>query len=213
MDLEKHREAFIAWLQDPNAQQVRFDMHAQDPNDWTWLAEFIPGIIISSAGGIWPFQAEGLLHGLPFYYKDKQGSASLHIGPADGSPFGSDCIYYATVETGKDWEADAENFPRLLAECVSKLERLPFLWEFPMHEVNRDENGKFYRTGNMTHFVGRGDTALDGYFACMERLIDLCGRHWPGQEDEYLELLEVSSAAINQDERVFPDPEPEFTVR
>ena len=81
---ERKKQAFYALLSDPNADPIQFDLYSQPLEAYSWAAEFIPGLVVASAGGKFPFQAEGLLlNQYPFYYRSEWGTSSIYIGHPD----------------------------------------------------------------------------------------------------------------------------------
>lgn len=121
-------ESFKEWLESDGS--IPFDMYAQDPSDWSWLQELIPGFIVSSAGGAVPFQAEGLFQGYPFYYRDRGGVASLRVGELDGDPpyQGNSILYTASRET-PEFEG-SKHFISNLTKLIPLLDRALYLYDF-----------------------------------------------------------------------------------
>ena len=57
------------------------------------------GVTLDEAGGMCPFQALGQIHGHPFYFRYRWGSATLDIGLPGGDPIGRP-IYSAGLSYG-----------------------------------------------------------------------------------------------------------------
>ena len=102
--------SFETWLKSDSS--LNFDIYAQNPDEWIWLRKIIPNLVVSSAGGSCPFQAEGLLYGLPFYYRERNGWASLSVGESNGAPPYLDSIYSAGIDCAEF--SDEEEFARLM---------------------------------------------------------------------------------------------------
>ena len=208
---DKMREAFKAYIDSDG--EVEFDLHAQDTSEWAWLAELIPGIIISSAGGHTPFEAQGLLHGLPFYYRHEWGYASLQVGQVEGSVF-SNYLYYAT--TDYDEKFGDPDFTTMLMELVPKLEVAPFLWKFPCKKVKfteTEEGQEGYTSDEDDYRVGWGFTPEEGYARTQEPIPYLVEKGFTVERQRHMwELHQVQQAPMNEDNRVFPNPVPNFHV-
>lgn len=121
---------------------VRFDLWAKPLEAFEWAKEYIPGLIVTSAGGFFPYQAEGYINGYPFYYRSEQGGCSVKIGdPEDGMPYLWDESLWLIADDefeGSTHETFIEGMTRLLP----RLEKTPYLYKFPCHHSNFvGENG------------------------------------------------------------------------
>lgn len=203
-------EDFLAYLESDG--EIEFDLYAQDPDDWAPLVAHIPGLVISSAGGFVPFQAEGLLHGLPFYFRERHDQASLQVGQADGDAF-TDFLFYAAMDS--DDFRGMEDFPRYLIALVQKLERAPMLWKFPARKL-KYEDGKWNGvsvTEETESQYGWGMTPEEGYAATQKFSEFLGGYGWSEERQKAMrDAQQISPVPVNQDDRVWPDPLPEFTA-
>lgn len=212
---EKKKEAFVAYLESDG--EIPFDMYSVDLEKSEALQEIFPGLLISSAGGIVPFQAEGLIDGYPFYYRDRHGWASLTIGEKDGEPpyLMDGSLYSAGVETEEFGGGD--NFLKNLTKLIPALERSPFLYHFEGWALDYDtyENGytSFRKTDMKETIYGWGqnvDEAWEYVHKFKEHM-----REYGWDEDfqsRKIEAQEIGRVPVNQDERVFPEPEPVFRV-
>lgn len=199
-------EAFKAYLESDG--EIEFDLWAQNPGDWTWLQEIIPGIIISSAGGIVPFQAEGLLEGLPFYYRDRHGSASLRVGTADCDfPYGDDVLYSSSVET-PEYEG-RENFIKNLVKLVKTLEKAPLLYKFEGKKLifkNDKSWGYEISETEMDESYGWGHSPEEAWDYMLQPSAYLVEHGC--SEDMQLQMnldRAISRTPKNQDTRVYPE--------
>lgn len=217
---DKKREAFISYLESEGDEELEFDLYAQNVDGWRWLQEWIPGIVISSAGGIAPFQAQGLLHGHPFYYKDRHGYAFLNVGELDGeAPYlGDTTLYSASIETEEF--AGGENFVKNLMKLVPELKCTPFPYEFQGRKIewgNENIHARKYRVveGEFDDFptVGWGyfpEEAFEELAKPSEYLLS-CG--WTEEiQREIYELRAFSPEPVKTDERKYPEVDPPFTV-
>jgi hypothetical protein len=203
-----------------SSPDIKFDMWAQDPHDWNWLQEMIPGVVITSAGGIMPFQVEGYLNDHPFYYKERDGDARLNVGAVDGpAPYLGDCIYTS--------KTDVEEFRRgpgwisTFMNLIEALARSHFLYEFEGKKVIMPNNESDKNLDNIT--VAEGITEIYKtwghspeealayhYTSGKGVLVDHYG--WQLEYyDKMIELEDINPIPLNKDERVIP--EPVFEVR
>ena len=119
--------------------QEHFDMYACDINDFSWLKSFVPDIIVHSAGGIFPFQAEGYLGDMSFYFRAEDNYASLTVSDSGENVFSyHDALYYSRIELThfsssgsleKDWIS-------YLLTTIEKLEKTPLLYYFEMNKID-----------------------------------------------------------------------------
>lgn len=205
-------ENFKAWVE--SGGEVEFDLYAQNIHDWEWLTEYIPGIVISSAGGLVPFEAFGLLHGHPFYFRVRHDVARLNVAAEDGDPVSSrDVLYTASVECDS-WKAK-ENFVPLLMKLVPALDVAPFLWEFECSKVQwaNDGNKSYTVTDEKDVRVGWGYTCEEGYKAAAEPSEYLLSAGWSVEFQRKLwDDQKVDRVPSNKDERKFPAVKPDFRV-
>lgn len=208
------RKAFLNYLENPEVG-LDFDLFAQDINKWAWLEEFIPGIIITSAGGSLPFQAEGTILGYPFYYRSEQYSASIKVGSLHGDkPYlPESAIYSARIKN--DHYLGGETFVQDLIRLIPLLDKAPFLYRFPCKEIKWAEGfTSFEVLDEETTVAGWGQNPTEAF-------------EWAKKPDEWaktisetlynmmpfaFEAREVSKIPVNQDTRVFPNVRPDFRV-
>lgn len=210
--LENRKEEFLKALETGD----KFDLYAQDPNDWSELAKLIPGIIITSAGGIVPFQAEGTLHGYPFYYRDRHGVAELRIGAVGSTDhiLPSGALYNASVET-PEFEGD-KNFVKNLYSLVPKLEKGPFLYRFVGRKPKFKNDGAWSYTidsADTEEALGWGHTPEEAYVnsSMPSSYLEEKGFALEAQRKFWIDR-DVDPRPTNADERVYPSPEPDFRV-
>lgn len=118
-----------------------FDFYARDINDFVWLKQFIPNIVIYSAGGSVPFQAEGYLGDLNFYYRERGGIASLNVANSKNesySPFES--LYSATL-TVDEFRDPSFLWYSTLMNLIEQLEKPVYLYQFQCHEIDYGPRG------------------------------------------------------------------------
>lgn len=207
-------EAFKAYIESDG--EIEFDLYAQDPHDWSWLQEIIPGIVISSAGGVVPFQAEGLIYGHPFYYRDRHGSASLSVGAKDGEkPYlGDTTLYSAGCET-PEFEG-GEHFIRNLVRLVPELKRSPFPYEFEGWKLNFANDGEWNYTIDSvekTRHCGWGYTREEAY-DYLSKTSTYLEEHGFTPEKQMQAILDqdFDRIPVKDDTRVYPEVDPPFTV-
>lgn len=124
-------------------EHEKFDIRAQDINDWAWVQEFVPELIIYSAGGQMPFQAEGFIQGLPFYFRTEDGYASLRVSDSKSTLFPPvDALYSSHMDidnkglTGSEWVS-------YLFTLIEKLERTEKQYFFKANVIDYNADGKF----------------------------------------------------------------------
>lgn len=207
-----NKENFKAWVE--SGGEVEFDLHAQNIHDWEWLNAYIPGIIIYSAGGLIPFEASGLIHGYPFYFRARHDIARLNVAGVDGNPVSSrEVLYTASVECDS-WNT-GENFIPLLMKLIPALDVAPFLWEFQCFKVKWDEDAKrsYTVTSEKDLRVGWGATPKEGFVAAQKPNEYLLSVGWTEEFQKQLwEDQQVSEVPSNTDNRVFPEVKPNFRV-
>lgn len=206
-------EAFEAWMESDGS--ISFDPHAQDPSDWSWLQEFIPGLIISSAGGQIPFQAEGLYLGYPFYFRDRHGSASLSVGALDGEmPYhGNDILYYASVET-EEFEG-AKNFIKNLIALVPELKRSPYSYTFIGKTLDLTKSGSGYAISEdkSTHYPAWGYTPDEAYMSLLEPSQYLVDHGFSIERQAQMNKdMDFDRTPLDDDSRKFPVTDPDFRI-
>lgn len=120
-------------------------MHAADPGWFRDLSAKIPGLLVESAGGVCPFQSEGTLQGMPYYFRYRSGYVSL----TTMEPLSDDVdevdtlcpLYVAGTEFGEplDGYLNRQQFVDLMLALVPQLEPAAFLWEFEGVEVKVED--------------------------------------------------------------------------
>lgn len=240
---EKQKEAFVNYLTSyKEGQEIEFDMYARDISDFNWLKEFIPGIVIYSAGGITPFQAQGYLDGFNFYYRERGGVASLNLANSK-----KECYDLATALYTADIEVEEfrEGFGwfSTLMNLVEKLERTPYRYKFQKDSVDFGSNGtsfvkEFDENGEVVHdsTIGWGLTADEAFKDAVQHLEWMRGylchrmkydketrelvpdteRSWSNENfDKYVEMINLQPIVVEVEgiDRAYPDIEPVFEVR
>jgi len=210
--LENRKEEFLNALETGE----HFDLYAQDPNDWSELTKLIPGIMITSAGGIVPFQAEGTLHGFPFYYRDRHGVAELRVGAVGSTdhilPAGA--LYSASVET-PEFEG-ADHFVKNLYHLVPELKKAPFLYRFPGHKATFLNDGNWGYTidrSSVEEALGWGHSLEEAYVNSSTPSTYLAEKGFSLEAQRKLWIdREVDTRPLNRDERAYPPVTPDFRV-
>ncbi len=208
-------EAFEAWIESNG--EIEFDMYAQELDRWSWLQDFIPTIVISSAGGIAPFQAEGLLQGLPFYYRDRHGYATLSVaGDPDGEkPYLGEKTYYQAGIDTEEFQG-GEHFIKNLMKLVPQLKPTPYPYSFLGKKLNftKDEGLNYTVSETETEtWPGWGFTAEEAYAALQEPNEYLLSRGYSREKlVQMVKDQEFSPIPVSPDPRVYPEILPNFTV-
>lgn len=170
---KKHKESFLNLLENVDMNDdVEFDLYARDIKDFNWLKEFIPDIVIYSAGGMCPFQAEGYLGEYNFYYRERGGNASLSLATSKNDCYGgADNLYRANIEVEEFREGPG--WFSTLMNLIEKLERNSYLYQFQCDEIDFGPSGndkenmkkKVDENGNVIHGFkgGWGFTAEEAF--------------------------------------------------
>lgn len=146
-------------LSERKEDHEKFDLYARDVNDYEWLQEFVPGLIVYSAGGFFPFQASGYIGDLHFYFRAEDGYASMRVAESK-----NDCLipvsslYSVTIDTERfsdDVETLRQMWISYLLTCIEQLKKTQYLYHFESNEIDfesasenfgldvkRDENGE-----------------------------------------------------------------------
>lgn len=205
-------EDFKAWLESDG--EIEFDMWAQDPAQFELLRELYPAIHVYSAGGLFPFQAEGLIDGHPFYYRSEWGSASLRVGTPDGEkPYlGASIMWSANMDIPEDNER--EKFQLYLLQLVTKLRRAPFLYEFEGFKVEWLKDQDWHWSINRNERETRPSWGYDPQEAYAELFQPSAYLLEKGfSEENQLRMktaCEFNPVPVNVDDRVFPEVDPPF---
>lgn len=203
------REAFIAWLDNP-VEVIPFDIYARASDDFPRLKELNPSVIVLSAGGICPFQAEGYVKGLPFYFRSEEGTADLKVAVEK-----EDVHFKHLWASHEDLEPEDQDrgghvafhaFEEVLARMVQKLSKSPFLYEFEGWGNDTDEDGHLIVTREK-----RGKTVSWGHSPVEAELRLYEPDKWLAEKlnmtMESLQAFELQHewTITNSDDRVWPE--------
>lgn len=204
------------WLRSDH--QIPFDPYAQKLEDWDFLREKVPGLIVASAGGFGLFQASGLLEGYPFYYREEYGHAELRVGALDSTDHitSTNALYASSTTLPDDSNT---HFVEIFPELVRRLARAPFLWEFEGLEwrFSDERNPTFQHMelipDSRAIYYGWGLTPEEGYLAASEPNPSLEASGYSAElQQERFWLAQVSPIPVNKDNRPFPEIDPVFRV-
>lgn len=201
---ESMRKNFEAWLDSDG--DINFDMYAQDPSDWEWLVRHNPGLVVASAGGVVPFQAEGLIQGLPFYYRERHGIASLAVGEEDGEAFGNQVLYSSDMETEEF--SEGKNFARNITHLLRELQPTLYLWCFSGKKLRFRNDGtwKYDVTEERDNIYGRGMTPEEGYIQTQQTSKYLLEKGCSAEKQSQMwKDRAISPTPLNKDERKWAD--------
>ena len=206
-------ENFKEWLESDGS--VDFDIHAQNPSEWAWMSELVPTLVVSSAGGMFPFQAEGLIHGLPFYFRQRGESVSLSVGEADGEAFGESILYSAKLT--EEELADKQDFVTMFLKLVPKLAPAKFLWRFEGKKLTYANKFSWEFSVSDTEkedVYGWGMTPEEGLAFSRLTSAYLVDKGCSAELQEKMWLAkEINPTPINEDNRVWPEATPNFEVK
>lgn len=188
---------------------------------WPWLERMdfleaaIPGLKVHSLGGIAPFQADGIWGPYEWYYRERGGHGELRLAPIATFPGAQEALYNAHSEVSEF--VGTEGWIRRFLASWERLERSPFLYEFPAKEVyiEGEEGAKrTVVTGEDTVQAGWGYSPTDAWLDAA-RYQPFYEEYfgWPKElQEARRELMEISKEPINRDERVYPLEDPDFAV-
>lgn len=202
-------EDYVRRLKDEDIES--FNIYKQDPERWRFLTEKIPGLVITSAGGVLPYQAEGTLHGLPFYFRCRHENASIRLVEVGGNAISGEPLYIANMDAPH--MINDEKFAEIMVELISKLRRSEFRWEFMGRKVNVDKGLKITQTDEEEISYGWGYTPEEGFRETQVHSTYLLERGFtPEIQDELWRARQLNPTPVNSDNRNWPDPEPKFEV-
>lgn len=217
------KESFLDWLDGAGGEDIPFDMWAVDPSDYRDLQSYVPSLVVASAGGMCPFQAEGLLFNLNFYYRERHGYASLTLAPTQSDCYDvSASLYTAGMEVEEF--RDGSFWVETLFTLIPKLERSKFRYSFPHKRVKfTDEHDVWSAYIDLeddfsTHRSGWGMTPEEGWEAATKFEVDsyLEEHGWsPAQQRFHHDLILATMLPepLEVDDREWPEPEPKFEVK
>lgn len=218
-----------------------FDMYAQDVNKWKWLQQFVPEVIVYSAGGLCPFQVEGYLGEFNFYYRERGGIASLNLARSKNESYSAvNSLYRASINTEEF--GPAHKWLGTFLTLIERLEKNPYLYQFQTDEVTGsgkvfskklDENGEVIHTT----VGGWGFTEEEAYQDALENIesmrfwfmrehsrydrelkkeIPEPEKDWTDEDyDRYVSLMNVQPIVvkIEGEDRDYPAVDPVFEVK
>lgn len=219
---EKHKANVMRYLSgETNTEPV---LHATDPGAFRDLSARIPGLLVTSAGGAFPFQSEGTLHGYPYYFRYRHGHAELQVHEHGTTPMSSARLYETSLAYGDEHGGtlDRDEFLFLMIAMVPMLCRARWLWEFAGVRVNihdTDPEGEqvnlvFTATDTREVYRAWGYTPEEAWMRLHEPSPYLLERGWSAEtQAEMYRLRAIAPTPLNSDTRNFPDPEPTFEVQ
>lgn len=207
---------FLDWFMNLEEKETKVDLSQSDKRI-EWVSEFIPGLNIASYGGIVPFQAEGLIHNLPFYYRDRGSTITLKVNHegADNA-YGSNALYNASAEAfdGSDM---GMNWLSVFFNLMERLDKSPYLYEFEAKTIRYKEKNNlstaYVVDGHEDRVYGWGYSAAEAYESTKEISSFLTFSGFTEEIQKlHWELQDINPIPVNEDDRIYPDPEPSFTV-
>lgn len=223
-----------------------FDLYAQDVTDWEWLQEFVPGLVIYSAGGVFPLEVNGYLGDLHLYFRAEDGYASLRLSNEKSSrPVES--LYSAHMDIPEKYEKIGPQWVSYLLTLIERAKKTEFLYYFQENKIDYDsETGDFGLDvardddGNIVFeeqgsagwgytpeqaFVQAQDMTLWRYLRVENHIDkDRYPDDWQVRQDRLwseekmqrwinLRNLQPIVTHVDGTDRVYPEQEPDFTVR
>lgn len=240
---KKQKEALLKYFDEyEEGQEIEFDMYARDIADFAWLKEFIPGIVIYSAGGVCPFQAEGYLDGFNFYYRERGGVASIQLANSKNECYDlATALYTADIEV-EEFREGLGWFSTLM-NLIEKLEKPPYRYSFQKNAIDYGPDGntptkKLDENGNVIHtdFPGWGFTVEEAFENASNAIEGMrerfCNRTKVDPEtrgivpdpennrsneqfDEYVKMINLQPIVVEVEgiDRAYPEKEPVFEIK
>lgn len=171
-------------------------------NEVTELQQHHPGLHIVSAGGYCPFQAEGTLHGYPFYFRARSGSIRLVVGHGDlwFMPM------WAADRLTDDPDVQPATLVTLMSALIGDLRRAEIWWEFP--GITDTDIGQL-PAGSATLYGQWGRTAEHAWQRLREVSPWLTDRGIDEQQQAAMwDARQVRPETVTVDTRVFPTVDP-----
>lgn len=197
-------------------EEFDFDFFAQDINNWLWIQELVPTLIISSVGGFSDFKVNGFIKDLPFYYKENDHLATLYIYEDIKHLYSQRILYSSNIEVERV-KADF-NWISTLLTLITNLEKSRFLYSFECLKLEYpfSNNGtqKIVVTDKKDIAFSWGVSPNDAYqnlFKINQNLIEM-GVSEETQKEIKL-LSSYSLSPIDVDNRVFSVSLDEFEVK
>lgn len=214
---ESKKNSFIEWI-DSKESTIDFNIHSQDIKDWGWLTTFIPEIAIESAGGILPFQVEGCIGDYFFYYRERNGVASLNISDNPENRYNYSSALYSSSLDVEEFRSEPQ-WIETFFNLYENLKKTKILFYFECNEVIFQDK-KPLKTGNKTKAPGWGYTQDEAYLevsSITEYEVDFYSEYMKVSKNDYrdyLKLKEVQNSVISVEyaDKIYPMIDQVFKV-
>lgn len=207
-------EAHSAWLE--TDRTIPFDPLAQDPSEWEFLQESLPGVVVSSAG-LNPLTKatviKGLLEKHPFLLESTADGTSLLVGDPDGMFEDANILYSSHFASPLINTID--DVRTALIATVTHLNLHPFEYKFKAKLIESYSGDRLTLSHDLDDIVsGLGITPEDGYKMAKQNNINgLTAAGFTIYSALSLwEARQVEETPINKDPRNFPETYPTFEV-
>lgn len=200
---KRHKEAFLAYLQADEATQelLPFDMWATDPEGY----DLPEGWSVLSAGGMFPFQAEGYLKDFYFYLRSEDGDSTLKV-----SHIKEDVYLNPLWSARLDEETDRVNLALHLLLMVPRLEKHPFCYEFEGYKVRFVDGRPVIDRDAKERIPSRGSSAEEAFANLSVMMEDFFLERLSMSLEDWRRLIEAQEFdphPVFSDDRVFPPKE------
>lgn len=177
------------------------------------LFSMVPSLDLVNAGGMCPFQADGYIEGLPFYFRFRHDMAHLRVADKIENIFDKP-LYESMQEygdgSGYSGYLTEDEFADVFVNLLRNLQRAPITWTF---------EGEYTRALYPHHKVGapssmraRGHTADEAWRALHEVSDDESGDDDSAGYAEYVAAHGLRPDSTTVDDRVFPEQDPDFNA-
>lgn len=183
---------------------IEFDLYAQHSHEWDDLKKFIPSILVSSAGGMLPYQMEGWVKGYPFYLREEWGGAELRIAEKREDVYLGPFLWTSSASTPEDG-VPREDLIELITSLFKSLETAPFRYGFKGRRIEFIDAGDGYTLPISTleeeTYYGWGSTPEEAFQNTKLAPRSLENRELMAAVDE---LRDISPIPVIVDDRVIP---------
>lgn len=196
------------WIAQPFLQTADYT-----PVDWSPLEARIPGLKVEEAGGWVPYQVEGTLLGLPFYFRSRSENSRLNVYSTDANRV---LLYSSEMAP---LTSSHHGFAEHMLTLVPELKKARFMYKFARKDAWQDKEKNIIIVGKETVTSCEGFTPEDALERFKQRIFEFSDIYLePIEGDRELtawelwDAFQVDPEPLNEDDRVFPDMLPDFRV-
>lgn len=142
---------------------IKFNVFAQDTQEWEGFNQFVPGMTIYSAKPD-PVIIRGLFYDRPFMFVKMDSEIILTVGAKGGKePYDiKDCEYQSVIVLMGDFVSSAK-WEELLLTGTFNLSRCETVYEFKAYAVDITDPRNMKKTNRIVKEVSRGHSPYEAY--------------------------------------------------